>query len=301
VANDTVQNFLFINRDGKAFQESGIPMGVAFDRAGNSTGAMGLDCGFLRNDDSLAIAIGNFANEPSSLYISRGADQPFFDAAIASGLGPQSRLSLTFGMFFADLDLDGRQDLVCSNGHLEEEINKVQSTQEYAQAPQYFWNAGTSGSSELVALKASEVGEGALKKMVGRAAAYGDLDGDGDVDIVLVSNGGPARVLRNDQKLENNWLRLRLEGTGKSNRDAAGALVTVKAGGVTHRRYVTATRSYLSQCELVLTIGLGKIQMVDEIIVNWPDGQTETLAGLEINHLHQLRQGEPGESGLRDR
>ena len=141
VANDTVQNFLFINHDGQSFQESGIPLGVAFDRNGNSTGAMGLDCGFLRNDDSLAIAIGNFANEPSSLYISRGADQPFFDAAMASGLGPQSRLSLTFGMFFADLDLDGRQDLVCSNGHLEEEINKVQATQEYAQSPQYFWNA----------------------------------------------------------------------------------------------------------------------------------------------------------------
>ncbi len=292
VANDTVQNFLFMNRDGKLFQESGIPMGVAFDRAGNATGAMGLDCGFFRNDDCLAIAIGNFANEPSSLYLSRGADQPFFDAAMASGLGPQSRLSLTFGMFFADLELDGRQDLVCSNGHLEEEINKVQSTQEYAQSPQYFWNAGSSGSSELVALKASEVGEGALKKMVGRGAAYGDLDGDGDVDIVLVGNGSPARILRNDQKRENNWLRLKLEGIGKSNRDAAGAFVTVKAGGVTHRRYVTATRSYLSQCELTLTIGLGKAQEVDEVKINWPDGQSETVAKLEINRQHHLRQGE---------
>ena len=195
VANDTVQNFLFMNREGKTFQESGIPMGVAFDRAGNATGAMGLDCGYLRNDECLMIAIGNFANEPSSLYVSRTADQPFFDAAMASGLGPMSRLSLTFGMFFADLDLDGRQDIVCSNGHLEEEISKVQSTQEYAQAPQYFWNAGSAGSSELVALKASEVGDDAVKKMVGRGAAYGDFDGDGDVDVVLVGNGGPARVL----------------------------------------------------------------------------------------------------------
>ncbi len=291
VANDTVQNFLFMNRDGKAFQESGIPMGVAFDRAGNATGAMGLDCGYLRNDESLAIAIGNFANEPSSLYISRGPEQPFFDAAMASGLGPMSRLSLTFGMFFADLDLDGRQDIVCSNGHLEEEINKVQSSQEYAQAPQYFWNAGSAGSSELVALKATEVGDAALKKMVGRAAAYGDLDGDGDVDIVLVCNGGPARVLRNDQKLENNWLRLKLEGTGKSNRDAAGALVTVKAGGITHRRCVTSTRSYLSQCELGVTIGLGKAAKIDEVTINWPDGQVETLTGLDINRQHDIKQG----------
>ncbi len=291
VANDTVQNFLFINRDGKSYQESGIPMGVAFDRAGNATGAMGLDCGYLRNDDSLAVAIGNFANEPSSLYVSRGADQPFFDAGMASGLGPMSRLSLTFGMFFADLDLDGRQDIVCSNGHLEEEINKVQATQEYAQSPQYFWNAGSSGSSELVALKATEVGEAALKKIVGRAAAYGDLDGDGDIDIVLVGNGGPARVLRNDQSLENNWLRLKLEGTGQSNRDATGALVTVKAAGTTHRRYITATRSYLSQCELPVTIGLGKSKQVDEVRIQWPDGQTETLNSLEINREHLLRQG----------
>lgn len=290
VSNDTVQNFLFMNSEGKSFQESGIPMGVAFDRAGNSTGAMGLDCGYLRNDDSLAIAIGNFANEPSSLYISRGAEQPFFDAAMASGLGPMSRLSLTFGMFFADLDLDGRQDIVCSNGHLEEEISKVQSTQEYAQAPQYFWNAGSAGSSELVLLKAAEVSEGALKKMVGRAAAYGDLDGDGDVDIVLVGNGGPARVLRNDQKLENNWLRLKLEGTGKSNRDAAGAMVVVEAGGVTHRRCVTASRSYLTQCELALTIGLGKTPKVDKVTITWPDGQTESMSGLEINRQHTLQQ-----------
>lgn len=291
VANDTVQNFLFMNLDGKVFQESGVPMGVAFDRAGNATGAMGLDCGYLRNDDSLAIAIGNFANEPSSLYVSRGADQPFFDAAMASGLGPMSRLSLTFGMFFADLDLDGRQDIVCSNGHLEEEINKIQATQEYAQAPQYFWNAGSAGSSELVALKANEVGEDAVKKMVGRAAAYGDLDNDGDVDIVLVENGGPARVLRNDQQLGNNWIRLKLEGTGRSNRDAAGSLVTIKAGGVTHRRCVSATRSYLSQCELPLTVGLGKATAVDEISIRWPDGQTESVSGLEINREHSVRQG----------
>ena len=128
--------------------------------------------------------------------------------------------------------------------------------------------------------------------MVGRAAAYGDFDGDGDIDIVLVCNGGPARILRNDQKLENNWLRLKLEGAGKSNREAAGALVTLKAGGITHRRCVSATRSYLSQCELPVTFGLGKTQKVDEITINWPDGQSETLAGLEINRLHLLKQGE---------
>lgn len=290
VANDTVQNFLFVNQQGKSFEEAGVVMGIAYDRAGNATGAMGLDCGFLRNDESLAIAIGNFANEPSSLYISRGPEPPFFDAAMATGLGPQSRLSLTFGMFFADLDLDSRLDLVCSNGHLEEEINKVQATQEYAQPPQFFWNAGKSGSTELVAMKTSEVGEGALRKMVGRAAAYGDLDGDGDVDIVLVANGGPPRILRNDQQLQHSWLRLRLEGAARSNRDAAGALVMVKSGGTTQRRFVTTTRSYLSACEPTLTFGLGASQQVDQVTIRWPDGKQQSLTGLSVNQEHHIVQ-----------
>ncbi len=290
VANDTVQNYLYINQGGKGFQESGVVMGIAYDRAGNATGAMGLDCSFFRNDDSLAIAIGNFANEPSSLYISRGPEPPFFDAAMATGLGPQSRLSLTFGMMFMDLDLDNRQDLVCSNGHLEEEINKVQSTQEYAQQPQYFWNAGSAGSTELVQMKVTDVGEDALKKMVGRGAAYGDLDGDGDLDIVLVANGGIPRILRNDQMLGNHWIRLTLEGSGKSNRDAAGAFVTLKAGGVTQRRFVSTTRSYLSQCEPTLTFGLGKATAVDEVSIRWPDGQVQTVQGVKVDQQQRVLQ-----------
>jgi enediyne biosynthesis protein E4 len=285
-----------VNHDGwtdlVVANDTGVVMGVAYDRAGNATGAMGLDCSFLRNDDSLAIAIGNFANEPSSLYVSRGLEPPFFDAAMASGLGPQSRRSLTFGMIFLDLDLDGRQDLACSNGHLEEEINKVQATQEYAQPPQYFWNAGSSGSTELVELKAAQVGESALGKMVGRAAAYGDLDGDGDLDIILVANGGAPRLLRNDQKLQNHWLRIKLEGSGKSNRDAAGALVMLKAGSLTQRRFVTTTRSYLSQCEPTLTFGLGKIDKIDELTVRWPDGKTQVVKELSVDSEHRIVQGD---------
>ena len=291
VANDTVQNFLFMNRAGKGFQESGVSMGIAYDRSGNATGAMGLDCAFMRNDESLAIAIGNFANEPSSLYVSRGPAPPFFDAAMASGLGPMSRLSLTFGMFFADLDLDSRQDLVCSNGHLEEEINKVQATQEYAQPPQFFWNAGSGGSSELVALKASEVGDAALKKMVGRAAAYGDLDSDGDLDIILVANGGAPRILRNEQQLGHHWIRLKLQGAASSNRDALGAFVKLTSGKTTQRRYVTATRSYLSQCELALTFGLGSATTVDGLEIRWPNGQVQTVKDLKVDQEHGIVQG----------
>lgn len=290
VSNDTVQNFLYLNIDGKVFEESGVPMGVAFDRSGNSTGAMGVDCGFLRNDASLAVGIGNFANEQSSLYVSDSPMAPFTDQAMATGIGPLSRLNLTFGMCFADLDLDSRQDIFCSNGHLEAEISKVQSTQQYAQPPQFFWNAGTQGSSEFVPLKEVQVGKQALERMVGRGAAYGDLDSDGDLDIVLVASGSKPRVLRNDQELGNHWLRLQLTGSSKSNTSAYGARLEVTAGGVVQTRIISPTRSYLSQCETIATFGLGSNETVTRVKILWPDGTQEILESIDVDQTLQITQ-----------
>lgn len=295
VANDTVQNFLFLNLEGKEFAESGTSMGVAFDRNGNATGAMGVDCGYLRNDESLAVAIGNFANEQSSLYTTRGPYPPFEDQALVTGLGPMSRLNLTFGMCFADLDLDSRLDLFCSNGHLEEEIAKVQSTQQYEQPPQFFWNAGLGGASEFVALGEEQLGSDALKAMVGRGAAFGDLDGDHDLDVVFVANSGKPRLLRNDQTLDNDWIRLSLVGTD-SNHDALGAILKVQFGNVTQTRVVTSTRSYLSQCELPLTFGFGAVETdakEAKIQVTWPSGLKEEVV-LPINETHELVEGVAG-------
>ena len=291
VANDTVQNFLFLNQEGKGFEESAVLMGVAFDRSGNATGAMGTDCCFLRNDESLAIGIGNFANEQSSLYVSRGPNPPFVDNAMASGLGPQSRLNLTFGLYFADLDLDSRLDVVCSNGHLESEINKIQSTQTYAQSPQFFWNAGIESSSEFVPLSEEQVGKPALEPMVGRGATYADLDDDGDLDIILVENDGSPRILRNDQELKNNWLRVSLAGNGStSNRSAFGAIVEASIiDGVQQRRVITASRSYLSQCEAVATFGLGSDSKVN-LRITWPDGKTQEIKDVSCNQVLEVTQ-----------
>ncbi|GIW98683.1 MAG: RNA-binding protein [Pirellulaceae bacterium] len=291
VANDTVQNFLFLNIEGTRFEESAIPMGIAFDRAGNATGAMGVDCGFFRNDHSLGIVVGNFANEPMSLYVTRDPSAPFNDESLSSGLGPQTRLSLTFGVFFCDLDLDSRYDVVAANGHLEEEIAQVQPTQSYQQPPQFLWNAGVLNSSEFIPLGRAEVGEDALQPMVGRGAAGGDLDGDGDVDIVLVANSGRPRVLRNDQQTGHHWLRIKLQGTMPSNRDALGATVEVRApAGTTQRRLVMSARSYLSQCEAPLTFGLGDHHTECPVIVTWPSGRQESFS-CQPDRVHHLQEG----------
>ena len=288
IANDTVANFLFINQKDGTFRESGVPSSLAFDRNGNATGAMGLDCGYMRNDDTLAIAIGNFSNEPCSLYLSRGKQANFFDAATATGLGPQTRLSLTFGMFFADLDLDGRQDIVCTNGQLEPEISTVSNTQRYEQPPQIFWNAGTAGGTELTPLLAEQVGDSALKPIVGRGAAYGDLDNDGDLDMIFIANGGKARILRNDQSLGNQWIRVSLKQKEK-NRFAYGAelRLTVKDGDKTsvHCRCITPTRSYLSQCETTATFGLGTDAKLEKLEILWPGGESQTVTELKPNEL----------------
>lgn len=291
VANDTVAKFLFHNQKNGTFKEIGVAANVAFDRRGVATGAMGVDCAYYRNDENMAIAIGNFANEPSSLYVSKGNKPQFFDSAVASGLGPQTLLKLTFGVFFADLDLDGRQDLVCANGHLEEEISKVQPSEQYEQPPQLFWNAGKKSSTELIELGAGQVGESFLTPIVGRGAAYADIDSDGDLDVLLIANGSSAKLFRNDQKLGNHWLRFRL--SGQSITDAIGAEVEVKVDGVTMRRMVTPTRSYLSLCELPVTFGLGTKTSIESAMVRWPDGTEQTIQVDGVDRTLEVVQGQP--------
>ena len=271
VANDTDRNFLYHNLGNGRFEETGALEGIAFDRNGKSTSAMGIDAAWFRNDDELGIGIGNFANEMSSLFVTADGAAPFADEAILEGFGPASRLALTFGLFFFDYDLDGRQDLFQANGHLENDINIVQPSQTYAQSPQLFWNCGEICRTRFV--EVSDSGDLSMP-LVGRGAAYADIDADGDLDIVVVQNGRRAVLLRNEQRLGHHWLRLRLQGRD-SNRSAIGTRVELTAGGVKQRRLVMPTRSYLSQVELPLTFGLGAAQRVDALRVTWPNGQVQ--------------------------
>jgi len=285
VANDTVQNFVFTNRHDGTFQEVGAISGLAFDPFGSARGAMGIDTARFQDDNSLGISIGNFANEMTAFYVSQTNSFTFSDQAIAQGIGAASRLSLTFGVFFFDYDLDGWLDLLTVNGHIEEQIHLAQANQQYRQPAQLFWNSrGVLRNGGFVQVPPEKCGADIFKPIVGRGSAYADIDGDGDPDVVLTQINGPPLLLRNDQHLDHHWLRLKLVGT-KSNRDAIGAWVKTRIRGQTLWRQVMPTRSYLSQSELPVTFGLGKSDHVDELMVIWPDGSKQRVDQVKLDSL----------------
>ena len=261
IANDTVRNFMFENNKDGTFTEVGRLVGIAFDRSGNARGAMGIDTAMFRDQDTLAIGIGNFANEASALYMAKRGRRQFVDAAMATGFGPPTRQGLTFGLFFFDIDLDGRLDLLGANGHLEEEISKTQQSQQYEQPPQLFWNAGREASSELVAVGRESVGEEFIEPIVGRGAAYGDFDGDGDADVVMSVSHGSPKVFRNDQSLNNHWVKIQLVGKS-SNRDAIGATIELKHGDQYDARTLMPTKVTSASVRNVSPLGLAKRRKV---------------------------------------
>jgi hypothetical protein len=292
VANDTVQNFLFHNKGGGLFEEIGVESGIAFDTAGKARGAMGIDCAEYRDDGKFAIAIGNFANEMTAFYVNQDRSRLFFsDKATAEGVGPPGQLLLKFGLFFFDYDLDGRPDLLTANGHLEEDISKVQASQTYAQPPQVYWNCGTEERVVFIPVGEKYIGRDLLQPLVGRGAAYADIDGDGDLDVLITANGGRAKLLRNEGGNKNHWLRVQLRGDGvRTNRNAIGARVDLKTGSVVQRQQVMGGRSYLSQPERVLTFGLGEATQVDELTIEWPGGGTQTLRDIAADQVLQVTQ-----------
>jgi enediyne biosynthesis protein E4 len=270
VANDTQPNKLYQNlRNGK-FQEVGVRAGVAFSEDGKARAGMGVDVADLDNTGIPTLAVTNFHNEMLALYKGRKGGL-FNDLAPGSEIGRVTRGSLGFGCFFFDADLDGLQDLLVVNGHID---NTVRNTQ-YAQPPHLFLNTGES-FREI----AADVGSDFAEAKVGRGAAFGDFDNDGDLDVLITTNGGPAYLYRNDQLSGNKSIRFRLLGT-ESNRDAIGATVRISFAGQASTRTVKSGGSYLSQSELPVTFGLGKQDLVDRVVVRWPRGRTEEYKKLK--------------------
>lgn len=296
VANDMTRNFFFHNvpdgNGGRRFEEKGVYIGAAFADGGVPRGGMGIDwCEFAPG--RCAAVIANFANEPVTVMEKDAKRLAFSDTALGVGLTGPTRAALKFGTFFFDYDNDGRLDLLVANGHIDPDIQSIQSSQSYAQPAQLYWNTGDP-ECYFEPVPAARGGADLFKPMVGRGSAFADLDGDGDLDVILVANGGPARVLRNDAPTSNKSVRLHLHGDGvKSNRSAIGAVVQVEAGGKTYTRTVVGGRGYLSQSELVLTVGIGSASKADKVSVRWPGvaGGTEVWANLEAGKTHDLKQG----------
>jgi len=289
VANDTVQNFLFHNQGNGTFKERAMDCNIAFDSDGKARGAMGIVMGYVRNSDERCIVIGNFALEPTALYVSKDRKMQFVDEATPSGLGPITRPFLKFGVLLLDIDLDGRLDYCAANGHLEEDIHKVQESQHYEQPPQIFWNGGTNYGTEFCPMPIGNVGEDFLNPMVGRGATMADIDGDGDLDVLLTASGREPRLLRNDQKLGHHWLRVKLTGT-KCNRDAIGSWVELHVASSVMRRQVMPTSSYLSQLELPVTFGLGASDAIEKLVVHWADGSVQEVAAPKVDQLLKIEQ-----------
>jgi enediyne biosynthesis protein E4 len=287
VANDTQPNKLYRNlRNGK-FQEIGVRAGVAFSEDGKARAGMGVDVADLDNTGIPTLAVTNFHNEMLALYKGRPGGL-FEDLAPGSEIGRITRGSLGFGCFFFDANLDGRQELLVINGHID---NTVRNTQ-HAQPPHLFLNDG--GKFRDVA---AEAGSDFASPKVGRGAAFGDIDNDGDLDVLITTNAGPAYLYRNDQLSGNRSVRFKLNGT-ESNRDAIGAKVQVFYGGESTSKTVKSGGSYLSQSELPVTFGIGKRDLVDRVVVRWPRGRTEEFTKLKAGR-YDLVEGKGIAAALR--
>ncbi len=289
VANDTQPNFLYRNNHDGTFTDVGREVGVAFSEAGVARGAMGIDAGDYDHSGHESLVIGNFSNEMLGLYHNEGFGL-FIDDAAPSGVGGPSLLTLAFGTFFFDHDLDGHLDIFVANGHVEDDINRVQKEVTYAQKPLLFRGVGDGTFQEVLPAGPDDpLG----RPLVARGAAHLDCDADGDLDVVVTTNNGPAYLLRNDADAGRSWIRVRLEGR-RTNRDGIGARIDVVASGRTVHKTVRSGSSYCSQSELVTTFGLGRGESVERITVTWPTGKTQVIEKPQVRSVIVVREEEDG-------
>jgi hypothetical protein len=285
VANDTQPNKLYRNLRNGRFRDVGLEAGVALTEDGKARAGMGTDAGDFDNTGRQGLVVTNFDNEMIGLY-RPDTNGAFRDIASTSGVGPASLNRLGFGCGFADLDLDGRLDLVVANGHIDDTVRGIRGNAGYAQAAQVYLNQGAGRFRDVTA----SVGADFARPRVGRGLAFADFDRDGDVDILMTTNNGPAVLFRTDVAAGQRSLRLRLRGV-TSNHDAIGATVRIVHDGVTQSRMVKGGSSYLSQSELPVTFGVGRRDRVERVQITWPNGRTEEFRNVATGRAYDCVEG----------
>ncbi|HWC16724.1 MAG TPA: CRTAC1 family protein [Terriglobales bacterium] len=284
LSNDTQPNKLYVNERGQRFAEAGVTAGIAYSEEGLARAGMGVDAADYDHSGNPSILITNFSNQMLSLFHNEGHGL-FVDAAPTSEIGRDTLLTLGFGCFFFDYDLDGWLDIFVANGHIEDQIENIQKRVRYAEPPHLFHNLGNGKFTEVT----DRMGTEFARPRVSRGAAYADIDNDGDLDLVVTTNGGPAQLFRNDGETGHS-LRVKLQGT-KSNRDGVGAIVRVHSGGNNQWLMMRSGSSYLSQSELVLTFGLGNATKADRVEVEWPSGQRDILNNVAGDQIITVQEG----------
>jgi enediyne biosynthesis protein E4 len=287
-SNDTQPNKLYHNNGNGTFTEKAVVAGVAFSEDGVARAGMGVDAADYDRSGATSILITNFSNQMLSLYHNEGKGL-FVDEAPRSEIGRASLLTLGFGCFFFDYDLDGWPDIFIANGHIDSDIQRVQPNVKYAMPPHVFRNLGQGNFQEVT----KSLGAAFNSPRVGRGAAYGDINNDGRLDLLLSTNGGPAYLFENTVSTAaaaNQSLRIKLIGT-KSNHDGIGTVVKVTSGGETRSQMLRSGSSYLSSSELVLTFGLGQRDKAEAIEIRWPSGQVDKLAVVPAGQTITVTEG----------
>ncbi|HET6568414.1 MAG TPA: CRTAC1 family protein [Rhodothermales bacterium] len=294
VANDTQPDLLYMNDGDGTFTEQGAMSGMAYDENGKARAGMGVDVGVVDETGQETIFVGNFSREMIGVY-RYGANGLFLDRAATSGIGQTSMLTLAFGLTLFDADLDGDLDLFVANGHVQPDIEEMQQGISYAEAPHLFINDGDGTFED----SAPEIGGALATRYVARAVACADYDRDGDVDVLITENDGPAHLLRNDLRsadggayANRHVLRVRTEGR-ESNRGGIGSRIIVKADGLSMERRIRSGSSYLAASEKTATFGLGPAEQADSVIVHWPSGTVDRYANVPADHVATVREGNP--------
>ena len=294
-SNDTQPNKLYRNNGNGTFTEKAVVAGIAFSEDGVARAGMGVDAADYDHTGVASILITNFANQMLSLYHNEGKGL-FVDEAPRSEVGRASLLTLGFGCFFFDYDLDGWPDILIANGHIDADVQRVQPNVKYAMPPHLFRNVSKGNFVEVT----KQMGAAFGTPRVGRGAAYGDVNNDGRLDLLLSTNGGPVYLFENEVatgSIANKSLRVKLVGT-KSNRDGIGTVVRVTTGGEMQSQMMRSGSSYLSASELVLTFGFGQRERAEVVEIRWPSGQVDKLANVDAGQTITLTEGK-GVTGSR--